>query len=87
MNENPNSSGSSPVLSQVSHLVTSTELSKLDLFLTNFKDYHIPVALFVFIVGSLIHWFHRLDAAFITFTSTVLTFLGTHAIFSPESRQ
>ena len=55
----------------------------LDKILSDFKDYHIPVGLFVFIVGCVIHWFHGLDANFVKFAATVFTFLTGHAIFAP----
>jgi len=43
------------------------------------SDGHIPCGLFVFVVGSVIHWFHGLDASYVSFTTTVLGFLGAHA--------
>jgi hypothetical protein len=53
---------------------------KLDTLLERVtSDGHIPCGLFVFVVGSVIHWFHGLDASYVAFSSTVLTFLGAHA--------
>jgi len=49
----------------------------LDKLLTDANDYHIPFAGAVFLLGSVMQWFHRLDASYITFTSTILTFIGT----------
>jgi hypothetical protein len=43
------------------------------------SDGHLPIGFFVFVVGSLIHVFHGLDASFVAFTTTVLGFLGGHA--------
>jgi hypothetical protein len=43
------------------------------------SDGHIPIGFFIFVVGSLIHVFHGLDASFVAFTTTVLGFLGGHA--------
>jgi hypothetical protein len=50
-----------------------------DKILTNFNDYHIPCAGFIFTVGSVLQWFHHLDPTYVAFTSTVLGFLGGHA--------
>jgi hypothetical protein len=43
------------------------------------SDGHLPCGLFVFIIGSVIQWVHRLDPSFVAFTTTVLGFLGGHA--------
>ena len=51
----------------------------IDQFLSNFKDYHLPISVFVFIVGSVIHWFHGIDAAYVAFTGTVLGAITGHA--------
>jgi hypothetical protein len=50
-----------------------------DAILSNMADYHLPFAGVVFITGSVLQWYHRLDASYITFTTTILTFIGTHA--------
>ena len=42
-------------------------------------DGHLPIGLFVFAVGSVIHVWHGLDASYVAFTTTVLAFLGGHA--------
>jgi hypothetical protein len=39
---------------------------------------HLPIGLVIFLVGSLVYALHGLDAAFVTFTGSVLTFLGGH---------
>jgi hypothetical protein len=48
-------------------------LSKLN------SDGHVAVGVFVFIVGSVMHYFHGIDAAFVSFTTTVFAFLGGHS--------
>lgn len=54
-----------------------------DKILTDCKDYHLPVGLFVFITGSIIHWFRgHLDASYTTFCGTVFAFLTGHSIFA-----
>ena len=57
----------------------------LDKLLTDANDYHIPFAGAVFLLGSVMQWFHRLDASYITFTSTILTFIGTHAYLKSKN--
>ena len=53
---------------------------KLDkLFEAMTSDGHIPCGLVVFMVGSVMHWFHPLDAVYVSFSTTVLSFLGIHA--------
>ena len=53
-----------------------------DKVLTNFKDYHLPICSGVFAVGSVLQWFHHMDATFVAFTATVLGAITGHA-FSP----
>ena len=43
------------------------------------NDGHVPVGIGIFVVGSVIHWLHGLDASYVAFTTTVLGFLGGHA--------
>ena len=43
------------------------------------SDGHIPIALFIFVTGAVIHVAHGLDGSFVAFTTTVLAFLGGHA--------
>ena len=54
----------------------------IDKILSNMKDYHLPICMLVFIVGSVIHWFHHLDASYVGFTATVLGAITGYA-FSP----
>jgi hypothetical protein len=58
----------------------------LDRFLTNIKDYHIPVCVGVFGIGTALQCFHHLDMAFVAFTGTVLGAITGHA-FSPAAQQ
>lgn len=63
-------------------------MGKLDFFdklMTEANDYHIPFAGGVFFVGTIMAAFHRLDAEYITFTSTILTFIGTHAYIKSKN--
>lgn len=53
-----------------------------DKILSNMKDYHLPVAGGIFIIGSVLQWFHHLDGTFVAFTATVLAAVTGHA-FSP----
>ena len=55
----------------------------IDKVLTDMKDYHVPIGLFVFLTGVFVHWFKGLSPVFVSFTSTVLGFLGVHAVFAP----
>jgi hypothetical protein len=48
-------------------------LSKLN------SDGHVAVGVFVFIIGAAMHYFHGLDASFVSFTTTVFAFLGGHS--------
>lgn len=56
----------------------------IDKILSNFKDYHLPICFFVFIFGSVMQWFHHLDASYVAFTATVLGAITGHA-FSDHS--
>lgn len=42
-------------------------------------DGHIPIGLFIFVVGTVVHWIHGLSADYVAFTGTILGFLGGHA--------
>ena len=59
--------------------------TKLDKVLSDFGDYHIPVLSGIFLVGSVIDWFHRLDPTYVTFTGLVISAVTGHAIFSSKS--
>lgn len=57
----------------------------LDKILSNMKDYHLPITIFIFIVGAVEHHIKGLDASFVAFTATVLGALTGHA-FSPAQK-
>lgn len=57
----------------------------LDKLLTNCKDYHIPITVFVFITGSVMKWYGHLDMAYVAFVGTVLGAITGHA-FSPAHK-
>lgn len=50
-------------------------------------DGHLPLGMFVFVVGAVVHWFHGLDASFVAFTTTVLGFLAHHEYMQPDNPQ
>jgi len=54
----------------------------VDKVLSAAKDWHIASCLFVFLIGSVLQWFHRLDPTFVMFAGTVLGAITGHA-FSP----
>jgi Na+/melibiose symporter-like transporter len=43
---------------------------------------HIPVGVGIFVVGTALQVFHRMDATFVAFVSSVLGFLGAHAVWA-----
>lgn len=55
--------------------------AKIDKVLSDFKDYHVPVILGVFSVGTVIEWYHHLSMPYVYFCMGVLTALTGHAIF------
>ena len=57
-----------------------------DKFLTNIKDYHLPICMGVFGIGTTLQVFHHLDMSFVAFTGTVLGAITGHA-FSPAASQ
>jgi hypothetical protein len=56
-----------------------------DKILSAAKDYHLPIALFIFVVGSILQWFHHLDMSFVAYAGTVLGAITGHA-FSPAQQ-
>lgn len=56
-----------------------------DKIMSNFKDYHLPIYVGVFMVGSLLQRFDHLNYTFVTFTGTVLGAITGHA-FSPAQK-
>lgn len=57
----------------------------LDKWLSAAKDYHVPVCLGMFGVGSVLQWFGHMDAAFVAFTATIIGGVTGHA-FSPAQK-
>lgn len=57
----------------------------IDKILSNVKDYHLPIALFVFTIGSVLQWFHHLDTTYVAFVTVILGAVTGHA-FSPAQR-
>ena len=56
-----------------------------DKILSNMKDYHLPICLGMFGVGSVLQWFGHLDMAFVAFTGTIVGAITGHA-FSPAQK-
>jgi len=57
----------------------------LDKWLSAAKDWHLPISVFIFIVGAVMKWFGHLDPTFVGFTATVLGAITGHA-FSPAQK-
>ena len=51
----------------------------IDKILSNFKDYHLPIMVLMFLAGIPMAWFHRLDMAFVAFTGTIIGGITGHA--------
>ena len=47
-------------------------------FIRRLDTAHLSLGVLIYGSGCVAHYFHRLDPEFITFTSTILTFLGAH---------
>jgi hypothetical protein len=56
-----------------------------DKTLSNFKDYHLPIMVLMFLVGVPVAWFGHLDMAFVAFTGTIIGGITGHS-FSPAQR-
>jgi flagellar biosynthesis protein FliR len=50
-----------------------------DKILSNFKDYHLPICIGMFLVGTVMSWFHHLDMAYVAYTGTILGAITGHA--------
>jgi len=57
----------------------------VDTLLTNMKDYHLPICLFMFLSGVGLQWFHHLDMSFVAYTGTILGAITGHA-YSPAQK-
>jgi len=51
----------------------------LDTILSRCKDYHLPICLFMFIVGSVMKWFNHLDMAYVAYAGTIIGGITGHA--------
>jgi hypothetical protein len=60
-------------------------LKWVDTLLTNMKDYHLPICILMFGVGSVLQWFHHLDMSYVAYTGTILGAITGHA-FSPAQK-
>jgi len=56
-----------------------------DKILSNMKDYHLPICVFMFVVGSLMKWFNHLDMAYVAYAGTILGAITGHS-FSPAQK-
>jgi hypothetical protein len=57
----------------------------IDRILSQMKDYHVPVSIFIFAVGAVMKWFGHLDMAFVSFTGVIIGGITGHA-FSPAQK-
>jgi len=60
------------------------KFDSLDKYLSAAKDWHLPISVFVFLVGSVLQYLHHLDTTFVGFTATVLGAITGHS-FSPAA--
>jgi len=58
---------------------------KLDSIISNFKDYHLPILVLMFVVGTVEHHLKGLDTSFVAFAATIVTGITGHA-FSPAQQ-
>lgn len=56
-----------------------------DKILSNVKDYHLPICIGMFSIGSILQYVHRMDMTFVAFTGTIVGAITGHA-FSPARR-
>jgi hypothetical protein len=54
----------------------------LDRVISNFKDYHLPLFIGMFGIGSVLQWFGHLTMGYVAFTGTIIGGITGHA-FSP----
>jgi uncharacterized membrane protein YjjB (DUF3815 family) len=57
----------------------------IDKVLSAARDWHLPIFLGMFGIGSVLQWFHHLDMGFVAFTSAIVGGLTGHA-FSPAQK-
>jgi phosphate/sulfate permease len=56
-----------------------------DKTLSDLKDYHLPIMIFMFLGGGVLAWFGKMTYAFVAFTGTIVGGITGHA-FSPAQR-
>lgn len=56
-----------------------------DKTLSNLKDYHLPILVFMFLGGGVLAWFGKMTMAFVAFTGTIAGAITGHA-YSPAQR-
>jgi len=56
-----------------------------DKILSDAKDYHLPICVFMFITGSVMQLFHHLDMSYVAYTGTILGAITGHS-FSPAAK-
>lgn len=56
-----------------------------DKTLSNLKDYHLPIMIFMFLGGGVLAWFGKMTYAFVAFTGTIVGGITGHS-FSPAGR-
>lgn len=61
------------------------KLALFDKIMSMAKDYHLPICVFFFVIGSIMQWFHHLDMAFVAYVGTILGAVTGHS-FSPAGR-
>lgn len=54
----------------------------MDTWFSAAKDWHLPISVFIFMVGSVLQYLHHLDMAYVAFVTSVLGAITGHA-FSP----
>jgi hypothetical protein len=47
---------------------------------------HLPIGLVMFLVGAVVYLRHGLDASFVTFSGSILTFLGGHMFIQNNNK-
>jgi hypothetical protein len=57
----------------------------LDKLLSDCKDYHLPICGVMFLIGSVMQWFHHLDMAYVAYAGTILGAITGHS-FSPAAK-
>lgn len=69
----------------MSSVVAGLKKAISDKTLSNLKDYHLPIMIFMYLGGCVLAWFGHLDMAFVAFTGTIVGGITGHA-FSPAQR-